>query len=113
MNDNQRNKNGGQITRRVFSSALAGVALTSGGGSTEAQSTRPATLPLTRPNSPLDFINTAFENGSPVQWQIAADGVVQVFLLYDYQRNSPNRAAISLWYSFQSIIMRVSPSHNA
>lgn len=41
----------------------------------------------------IEFIHTAFENGSPLQWEIAADGTVQIRLLYDYERNSPNRAA--------------------
>jgi hypothetical protein len=42
---------------------------------------------------PLDFIRTGFENGSPVQWEVDADGVVNIQMLYDYERNSPNRAA--------------------
>ncbi len=41
----------------------------------------------------LAFINTGFENASPLQWQVDSNGTVQVFLLYDYERNSPNRAA--------------------
>ena len=39
------------------------------------------------------YINTGFENASPLQWEIGADGAVHVRLLYDYQRNAPNRAA--------------------
>lgn len=42
---------------------------------------------------PIDFIHTAFENGSPLQWEIASDGTVHIRMLYDYERNSPNRAA--------------------
>ncbi len=45
------------------------------------------------PASLLEFINTGFENASPLQWQADTNGSVQVFLLYDYERNSPNRAA--------------------
>lgn len=41
----------------------------------------------------LSFINTGFENASPLRWQVDSNGTVQVFLLYDYERNSPNRAA--------------------
>jgi hypothetical protein len=93
MNDGRPNPDGERITRRTFSSALAGFAVTSGGTNANAQSTNPASLPLTRPNTALDFINTTIENGSPVQWQIDDDGTVQVFVLYDYQRSSPNRAA--------------------
>ncbi|HUU69501.1 MAG TPA: M14-type cytosolic carboxypeptidase [Planctomycetota bacterium] len=41
----------------------------------------------------LEFISTGFENASPLQWETDADGTVHVRLLYDYERNSPNRAA--------------------
>ncbi len=42
---------------------------------------------------PIAFIYTAFENGSPLQWETGPDGVVHIRMLYDYERNSPNRAA--------------------
>ena len=45
------------------------------------------------PGSGLMFINTSFENASPLQWQVDSNGTVQIFLLYDYERGSPNRAA--------------------
>jgi len=45
------------------------------------------------PESPLEYIHTGFENASPLQWQVDADGVVHISLLYDYERKSPNRAA--------------------
>src|SRR5690606_26372275 len=38
------------------------------------------------------FINTNFENASQLNWEIDTDGVVQVSLLYDHERSSPNRA---------------------
>lgn len=41
----------------------------------------------------LEYINTGFENASPLQWETDAEGTVHVRLLYDYERNSPNRAA--------------------
>jgi hypothetical protein len=47
--------------------------------------------PATAPG--LEFVNNGFENGSPLQWEVAADGAIHVHLLYDYERNSPNRAA--------------------
>ena len=46
-----------------------------------------------RSNSPLEFIDTSFENASPVWYEFAADGTIQVHLLYDHERSSPNRAA--------------------
>ena len=41
---------------------------------------------------PLSFINTNFENASPLDWQIDNDGTVQVSLIYDHERSSINRA---------------------
>jgi hypothetical protein len=41
---------------------------------------------------PLIFINTNFENASQLDWEVDADGVVQVTLNYDHERSSPNRA---------------------
>jgi hypothetical protein len=45
------------------------------------------------PNHPLEFIDTSFENASPVWYEFAQDGTVFVHLLYDHERSSPNRAA--------------------
>ena len=47
--------------------------------------------PASAPSLPL--IATNFENASPVSYDIAPDGVINVHLLYDYERSSPNRAA--------------------
>ena len=44
-------------------------------------------------NTGLEFIDTSFENASPLWHEFAADNSVQVHLLYGQQRNSPNRAA--------------------
>jgi hypothetical protein len=41
----------------------------------------------------LEFIDTSFENASPAWYERAADGTVQVHLLYDHERAAPNRAA--------------------
>jgi len=43
--------------------------------------------------SPLYFINTTFENASPLEWEIDENGSVVIGLLYDHERNSPNRAS--------------------
>jgi hypothetical protein len=54
-------------------------------------SSAPQSLPS---DAGLVFINAGFENASPLQWDVnAADGTVNVRLLYDYERSSPNRAA--------------------
>ena len=48
--------------------------------------------PSPRASHPLEFISTSFENGSPLHWEIDPDGAVQIYLVYDHQRCSPNRA---------------------
>jgi hypothetical protein len=42
--------------------------------------------------STLDFIDTSFENASPL-WYDVADDVIRIHLLYDHEWASPNRAA--------------------
>jgi hypothetical protein len=42
---------------------------------------------------PVDFIDTSFENASPLWYEFTEDGTVMIHLLYDQERNSPNRAA--------------------
>lgn len=43
--------------------------------------------------SPVDFVSSYFENGSPLFWDYNPDGSVKVRLLYDHERSSPNRAS--------------------
>jgi len=50
--------------------------------------------PLIAPaNHPLEFIDTSFENASPVWYEFTPDGTALIHLLYDHERSSPNRAA--------------------
>ena len=42
----------------------------------------------------LEFIDTSFENASPLWYEFADDNSIQVHLLYDHERNSSNCAAI-------------------
>jgi hypothetical protein len=51
---------------------------------------------------PLDFIDTSFENASPLWYEFAADGTVMVNLNYDHERNSPNRAAGHFHFRIQA-----------
>lgn len=46
----------------------------------------------TQEKSPLKFINTSFENASQLDWSVDSDGVVNLALIYDRERSSPNRA---------------------
>lgn len=43
--------------------------------------------------TPLIYIDTLFENGSPLHWDIQPDGTVLISLMYDHERSSLNRAA--------------------
>jgi len=45
------------------------------------------------PETGLEFIDTSFENASPLWYQMASDGTIELHLLYDLERSSPNRAA--------------------
>jgi hypothetical protein len=45
------------------------------------------------PHSGLEFIDTSFENASPLWYDTAPDGTIQLHLLYDHERSSINRAA--------------------
>ncbi len=58
----------------------------------------PAAEPAT-----LDFIHTGFENASPCQWDVDKDGIIHVRMLYDFERNSPNRAAGHWHFQVQSL----------
>ncbi len=40
------------------------------------------------------YISYFIENGSPLDWNVKPDGTVHIQLLYDHERNSPNRACI-------------------
>jgi len=39
------------------------------------------------------YIDTSFENASPLNWSVDPNHTIDVDLLYDYERQSPNRAA--------------------
>lgn len=42
--------------------------------------------------SPLKYIHTNFENASQLDWEVDSNGIVNVSLIYDHERSSPNRA---------------------
>ena len=42
--------------------------------------------------SDLIFLDTSFENASPLYWEADANNLVNVYLIYDRERASPNRA---------------------
>ncbi len=54
------------------------------------------------PAPPLEFIDTSFENASPLWYEFAEDNTVILHLLYDQERNSPNRAAGHFHFRIQA-----------
>jgi hypothetical protein len=46
-----------------------------------------------RSDDGFDFVDTSFENASPAWYERAADGTIELHLLYDHERSAPNRAA--------------------
>ena len=52
----------------------------------------PLSVSNQNPVSALEFIDTSIENGSPLWYEIV-DNVIQLNLIYDHERSSPNRAA--------------------
>ena len=44
-------------------------------------------------NSPVEYVNSNFENASPLFWENQSDGSAMVHILYDHERNIPNRAS--------------------
>jgi hypothetical protein len=57
--------------------------------------------PLAPSSTGLEFIDTSFENASPLWYEFAADGTIVVHLLYDHERSSPNRAAGHIHFLLQ------------
>ena len=53
------------------------------------QSDEPRDAPV---ETGLEFINTGFENASPLYWETDEEGVIHVQMIYDQERSSPNRA---------------------
>jgi hypothetical protein len=45
------------------------------------------------PAADLHFIDTSIENASPLWYETDSNGVIRVHLIYDHERDSPNRAA--------------------
>lgn len=56
-----------------------------------AEASSPAPAAATAPG--LDFIDTSIENASPLWYEVGPNGVININLLYDHERSSPNRAA--------------------
>jgi hypothetical protein len=53
-------------------------------------------------DSAFQYIDTSFENASPIWYERAPDGAILVYLLYDHERSSPNRAAGHFHFQLQA-----------
>jgi hypothetical protein len=73
--------------RPSFLAALAILCAVAAAPASEAP--RPA---VAVSSTPIEFISSAFENASPLFWEIDESGAAQVYLVYDRERSSPNRA---------------------
>jgi hypothetical protein len=49
----------------------------------------------------LHYLCTGFENASPLEWEVGDDGAVHVGLIYDHERESPNRAVLHWHFQLQ------------
>lgn len=52
--------------------------------------------------SDLLYLNTGFENASPLHWQTEAGNLVHVYLVYDQERSSPNQAMGHWFFQVQA-----------
>jgi len=72
---------------------------------TQANVTIPAaatSISNATPPTGFEFINTGFENASPLWYEFGPDGVIQVHLIYDHERLSSNRAAGHIHFQLQA-----------
>jgi hypothetical protein len=74
-----------RIGRKILGAAAALGITALGAAAPSAQDPAPD-------SHPLRYLDTSFENASPLWWEVAADDSVQVHLIYDQERSAPNRA---------------------
>ena len=60
----------------------------------------------------LEFIDTSFENASPL-WYDVVDDVVRLHLIYDHERASPNRAAGHIHFRIHDSLTTTPSRHPA
>lgn len=83
-------KSAERILSRLALAAFVALAVLPGGRS--APGSPPVPFVPVPTIAGLDFIDTSFENASPVWYEKGPDDTVLVYLLYDHERESPNRA---------------------
>ncbi len=109
----KRSKPNGTLSIASLSSRLLTLVIASGMGlSALAQETKPgppeksaaetAAPHIVHPLGPVQYIDTSFENASPLWYEAAADGSLQIHLIYDQEYASPNRAALHFHFRIQA-----------
>ena len=88
------------ISLNINSFAESGSRKTFFNSKPNTSSPREVTDPI---KSPVLYINSYFENASPLFWEYNTDGSVQITFLYDHERDSPNRASNHWHFQVQSV----------
>lgn len=50
----------------------------------------------------LHYIDTGFENGSPLWYEIEPDNLIRIHLIYDHERDAPNRAVLHFHFKLHA-----------
>ncbi len=79
-------------TVQIFILILSFLALTTAGSSLYASKHKERDSKVDDEKSGVIYINNNIENGSNLNWDITEDGTVNIYLAYDYERESLNRA---------------------
>ncbi len=80
-------------TRNLFLALALPLLTLNWGGMPPALAAADTSAQAPESGSGLEFIDTSFENASPVWYEPGTNGAINVHLLYDHERASPNRAA--------------------
>ena len=89
------------MTKTLLPFVLAAPVLGSLALSVSAQRVPPPADAKAPAAAGLDYVDTSFENASPLWYQFAGDGTVEIHLNYDHERSSPNRAAGHVHFQLQ------------
>src|SRR5438270_12938428 len=91
------------IRRSVFGRAAILFMLLSASLLTVGQGTGGVNAGQDATRNKIPFINNAFENASPFNWEIDSNGNIAISLVYDHERSSLNRANQHWHFQVQGI----------
>jgi hypothetical protein len=87
------------VEQALRHAAVLGVIILQFGPAERMQAAEPERVPV---HPDLQYINTRFENASPLWWETDADRAIQIHLVYDRERSSPNRANGHWFFELQA-----------